>query len=274
MTVQVPSPVLPKQANLRVTTSRVLLSEWTKIRSIRSTSYTLLAAVVLMVGLGVLICAVTAHEHIDLPAGSDPFNAAGASVTGIVVAQLAIGILGVLLISGEYSTGMIRASLTAVPSRLLVLWGKLGVFAAVTFVVALIAALVSFFLGQALLSSQHLDVSLASPGALRIVVGAALYLTVAGVIGLCLGTLWRNTAAGISTFVALFFLLPLISSFLPTSLSAHITPYLPSSAGGAVTSSINESAGWLSPWAGFALFCGYAVVLALAAAWRLKRTDA
>jgi ABC-2 type transport system permease protein len=117
-------------------------------------------------------------------------------------AQLAIGVLGVLLISGEYSTGMIRSSLTVVPRRLPVLWAKLGVFAGAVFGVTLVTSFVSFFLGQALLSSHHLNVAISAPGALRSVIGTALYATVAGMIGMALGALLRNTAAGISTFVA------------------------------------------------------------------------
>ena len=115
-------------------------------------------------------------------------------------AVVAFGVLGVLVMSGEYSTGMIRSSLTAVPRRLPVLWGKLAVFAGVIFSVSLVASFISFFLGQALLSSHHLGVSITAPGALRSVIGAALYMTVAGMIGVALGALFRNTAAGIATF--------------------------------------------------------------------------
>lgn len=169
-----PGRLADRHAGLKVTPGRVLLSEWTKLRSIRSTRYTLLIAVVLMVGIGALICSLAATDHARSPASFGFFDAAAASVGGLPFAQLAIAVLGVLLISGEYSTGMIRASLTAVPGRLLVLWSKLGIFAVVTFVVASVAALASFVLGQSLLSPQHLDVGLASPGALRTVVGAAL----------------------------------------------------------------------------------------------------
>ena len=118
----------------------------------------------------------------------------------MMFAVVAFGVLGVLMISGEYSTGMIRSSLTAVPRRLPVLWGKLAVFAGVIFSVSLVASFISFFLGQALLSSHHLGVSITAPGALRSVIGAALYVTVAGMIGVALGALFRNTAAGIATF--------------------------------------------------------------------------
>ena len=142
--------------------------------------------------------------------------------------------LGVLLISGEYSTGMIRSSLTVVPRRLPMLWGKLAVFAGVVFLTMLIASFAAFFVGQALLSGQHLDASLSDPGALRSVVGAALYVTVAGMTALALGALLRNTAAAITTFVAVFFVIPPLTLLLPASLTDHFVQYLPSNLGGSV----------------------------------------
>ena len=182
-----------------------MLSEWTKFRSLRSTVYTLLIAVVFMIGLGALITAITANQ----PGGLEPGQSAiSTSLSGIFFAQLAIGVLGVLLITGEYSTGMIRSSLTVVPRRLPMLWGKMAVFAGVVFLTMLVASFAAFFVGQALLSGQHLDASLSDPGALRAVVGAALYVTVAGITALALGALLRNTAAAITTFVAVFFVIP------------------------------------------------------------------
>ena len=209
------SPATGQQA-LRVTQPRVLLSEWTKFRSLRSTVWTLLTAVVLTIGIGALFSAVTANQyHTFSAADKASFNPISTSLNGILFSQLAIGVLGVLLISGEYSTGMIRSSLTAVPRRLPVLWAKLGVFAGVAFAVMLVTSFVSFFVGQALLSSHHLGVSISAPNALRDVIGAALYVTVAGIIGMTLGALMRNTAAGISTMVAVFFVLPPVADLLP-----------------------------------------------------------
>jgi ABC-type transport system involved in multi-copper enzyme maturation permease subunit len=176
--------------------------------------------------------------------------------------------------SGEYSTGMIRSSLTSVPRRMPVLWGKLGVFAGVAFVVTLITSAISFFLGQSLLSGKGLDVSISSPGALRSVVGAALYLTVAGMIGIALGALLRNTAGGITTFVGVFFVVPPLTQLLPSSVSDHLTQYLPSNAGAAVYDGTRDLHGALSPWVGFAVLCAYLAVLVGGAAWRLARSDA
>jgi ABC-type transport system involved in multi-copper enzyme maturation permease subunit len=178
------------------------------------------------------------------------------------------------MMSGEYSTGMIRSSLTAVPRRLPVLWSKLAVFACAIFSVSLVASFISFFLGQALLSSHHLGVSITAPGALRSVIGAALYVTVAGMIGVALATLFRNTAAGIATFAGVFFVIPPLVGLLPSSVSSHLTPYLPSNAGGVLWGGAQGVTSALSPWTGFALLCGYGAVLIAAAAWRLRRADA
>lgn len=259
----------------RVTQWRVLRSEWTKFRSLRSTVWTLLAAVVLMIGIGALFSAVIAHQYDTLrPAELAQFNPISASLNGITFAQLAIGVLGVLMITGEYSTGMIRSSLTAVPARLPVLWGKLMVFAALVLPLSLAASFVSFFLGQSLLDSHDLGVSISSPGALRSVIGAALYMTVAGLIGMAVGALLRNTAAGISTFVGVFFVIPPLAQLLPTSISDHLVQYFPSNAGSALFDGTRGLTNPLSPWTGFAVLCLYAVVLIGLAAVRLRRTDA
>jgi ABC-2 type transport system permease protein len=260
---------------LKVTQGRVVRSEWIKFRSVRSTVWTLLSAVVLMIGIGALFSAVTASQyHTFSAANRASFSAVTVSLEGITFAVIAFGVLGVLLMSGEYSTGMIRSSLTAVPRRLPVLWGKLAVFAGAIFSISLVASFISFFLGQLLLSSHHLNVAITAPGALRSVIGAALYMTVAGTMGVALGALLRNAAAGISAFVAVFFIIPPLTSLLPSSISNHLTQYLPSNAGEVLWEGTHGVTNALSPWTGFALLCGYAVVLIGAAAWRLRSADA
>jgi ABC-2 type transport system permease protein len=260
---------------LKVTQGRVLRSEFTKFRSLRSTVWTLLSAVALLIGLGAIFSAVTASQyHTFSAADRASFNPVGVSLAGMGFAVVAFGVLGVLLMSSEYSTGMIRSSLTAVPRRLPVLWAKLAVFAAAVFTISLIASFVTFFIGQMLLNSHHLGVSITAPGALRSVIGAALYVTVAGMIGVALGALLRNTAAGIATFAGVFFVLPPIAGLLPASISDHLTQFLPSNAGGVLYGAAMGVQNPLSPWTGFALLCGYAVVLIAAGAWRLRRSDA
>jgi ABC-2 type transport system permease protein len=266
--VSIPAARVPA---LKVTQRRVLQSELTKFRSLRSTTYTMAAAVVLMVGIGALFSAVTASQYKMGPAG---INAVSTSLTGTVFAVVPFGVLGVLMVSGEYTTGMIRASLTAVPRRLPVLWAKLAVFAGTTFAASLAASFTSFFLGQALLSGHHLNVAITAPGALRSVIGAALYLTVAGLTGVAMGALLRNTAAAIATFAGVFFVIPPLVGLLPASISNHLAPYLPSNAGEVLWGGTSSLQNPLSPWTGFALLCGYAVVIVGAAAWRLRRADA
>ncbi len=260
------------QPALRVTQARVLLSEWTKFRSLRSMVWTLLTAVVLSIVLDAVFAGVSASHTSGAARAS--FNPVTTSLDGIIFAQLAVGVLGVLAISGEYSTGMIRSSLTAVPRRLPVLWAKMAVFAGVVFPVMLVTSFVSFFIGQALLSSHHLNVAISAPGALHSVIGAALYPTVAGLTGLALGGLLRNTAAGISAFAGAFFVLPSLSSVLPSSWQAHFAQYLPFKLDEAVYLNGQDVAHPLAPWVAFGVLCGYAVILTGLAAWRLRRADA
>lgn len=258
---------------------RVIRSEWTKLRSLRSTVYSLLAAFVIVVALGILISAARAG-HLDNESLSDrlSFDATATSLSGVFLAQLAIGVLGVLLITGEYATGMNRATFAAVPRRLPVLWAKAIVFAVVAFVLMLVASFVAFLGGQAAFKNKTIDgrliqAHLSQPGVTRAVIGAALYLTVVGLLGLALGALLRNTAGAIATLFGLLLILPLIVHFLPSSWSDKIDKYLPGSAGQAVVNVVRDHSS-LSPWAGFAVFCGYTVIAMIAAAVLLRRRDA
>jgi ABC-2 type transport system permease protein len=265
-----PAAAIPTVAR-PVTQIRVIRSEWTKLRALRSTWYCALVAVVLIVGVGAAIAASAK------PRGASPALSAAAAVSvslyGILLAQLVISVLGVLLFSGEYGTGMIRASLAIVPSRLPVLWAKLIVLTALVLPVTLLAAVAEFFVATAIQSARGAAaISVADPGVLRTVVGSSLYLSVAAVIGLALGGLLRKTAAGVAAFAAAFFVAPIVMPYLPHSV-ASIARYLPSSAGGSLWGQ-PLVAHPLGPWAGFAVLCGYAVVLTGLAAWRLRRCDA
>jgi ABC-2 type transport system permease protein len=258
----------------RVTQGHVLRSEWTKLWSLRSTRWSLLFAVISMAGLGVLIAAVSMGHWSHLsPSDRASFDSIDRSLGGYHLAQLAIGVLGVLVISGEYSTGMIRSSLMAVPRRLPVLWAKIAVFASVTSVLMLASAFVAFFAAQAILSEHHVNVTLGHPHALRTLVGTVLFMTVTGILCVALGTIIRSTAGAIATFAGLLFVLPGIVDILPSEIGDSINPYLPSSAGGAIAKAIPD-AHTLSPWGGFALYCGYTIVLLAIAAYMLLRRDA
>jgi hypothetical protein len=261
-------------ARLRVTQARVVLSEWTKLRSLRSTRWSMLVAVVLTVGLPVLFATIVAarwshmspHERAD----RHPLDVA---LAGVNLSQLAIGVLGVLVITGEYSTGMIRASIGAVPRRLPVLWAKVAVYAFVAFVLSLPAVLIAFFASQAILRNHHiLQISFSSPGVTRTVIGGALYLMTIGIFALALGAMTRNTAGGIAVFAAIMFVIPPLMNILPTSWNNAISEYLPSSAGRDVFS-LTHGPHDLSPGPGFALFCGYTALAIAIAAILLVRRD-
>jgi ABC-2 type transport system permease protein len=254
----------------RVTQARVVRSEWTKLSALRSTWYCALIAVIVLVGVGAL---AAGGKPYVVSAGNPAATAVSVSLYGVLLAQLVFGVLGVLAFSGEYGTGMIRATLAVVPSRLPVLWAKLLVLAGLVLPVTLLAALAEFFVATAIQSARGGSaISLTDPGVLRTVIGASLYLTVTAVIGLALGALLRRTAVGVSAFAGMFLVAPLMVAQLPHSV-ARIAPYLPSSAGGALWGQPLATHP-LGPWAGFAVLCGYAVVLIGLAAWRLRRRDA
>src|SRR5436190_9101886 len=255
----------------RVTQMRVFRSEWTKLRSVRSTRWSLLAAVVFTIGIAALACAVVSHHwpHMSLQERAD-FNPLDPNLAGVQLAQLALGVLGVLVITAEYSTGMIRASMTAVPRRLPVLWGKAVVYGLVMLVLMVPSTLIAFVVGEAIFSGRHINVAFSDPGVARAVIGAGLYLTVVGLFGLGLGAIVRNTAGGIATFAGLMFVLPPLMNVLPPSWNNAASPYLPLQAGEAIMST--SAGNHLSPSVGLALVCGYtAIAFALAAVLLIRR---
>lgn len=258
-----------------VTFPRVLRSEWTKLVSLRSTRWSLLVAVAMMIllALAISLAQMGRWDRMN-PFERLTYDSINTSVGGYHFAQLAVGVLGVLVITGEYSTGMIRSSLMAVPHRLPVLWAKALVFATVTFVLMLGSAFVAFFITQAVVARHHVQHSLGDPHALRAVIGVALFLTVLGLMAVGLGTLLRNTAGGIAAFVFLLFVLPGITAILPASMSDSIWPYLPLNAGTTVATSTFDTSHHLGTWAGFALFCGYGALALAGGAISLMRRDA
>ncbi|MFF7140287.1 ABC transporter permease subunit [Streptomyces sp. SID2888] len=265
---------IPDTERGEVTQLRVIRSEWIKLRSLRSTLFTLLAAVVAMVGLGCVFSYVTAARWDSLPPEERlAFDPTLVSLRGLYLAQLAVGVLGVLVVSGEYASGMIRSSLAAVPRRLPVLWAKTLVYGAVAWVLMTIASLAAFLGGQAALSGHGLGTSLSAPDVPRAVLGAGLYLTVVGLIGVAFGALVRSTAGGIATVFGLLLVLPALAQALPSSWLAKVNPYLPSTAGQGLIH-IHQEPHTLAPWTGFALFCLYTLVALAAAGVALTRRDA
>jgi ABC-type transport system involved in multi-copper enzyme maturation permease subunit len=255
-----------------VTQARVIRSEWIKFSTLRSTWITLILSVLGTIGIGALASWGTNNRwsHMD-PSEIAHFSAVSRSLFGVNLAQLAVVVLGVLIISGEYATGMIRATLSAAPKRLPVLWGKLSVLSAVMFVTSLIAAVIAFFLGQALLSTH--GVSIGAPHAVRAIIGAALYLTVIGVLSMGIGFAVRNTAGGIASVFGLLLVIPGLGNALPSSWQPHVLPYLPSNAGSSLFT-LNPDPGSLGPWTGFLVLCLWAAAAVAAGAFRLVRRDA
>lgn len=249
-------------------------AEWTKLRSVRSTVTALAAMVAVCVGLGAAIAAGTVARWDRLPRAEHlGFEPATRSLTGLFLGQLVIGVLGCLVLSAEYSTGTIRATFSATPQRVTVLAVKTAVFAAVAFVVSLVTCVASFEVAQSIYAGKNLQTTLGAPGVTRVVLGGALYLTVVAVLGLGLAAIFRHTAGTISTLFGLLLVLPIIARFLPSDWQADVNKYLPSNAGSGIFQ-LHPEAGMLSPWTGFALFCGYALLALVLGALTLRTRDA
>jgi hypothetical protein len=267
----------PDLRAIRVTQLRVARSEWTKLSSLRSTYYAAVTTTVLLIGFGVGDCARIASrwsEENVAERGLEraDFNGLTSSLIGVKIAVLGIAVLGVLTITGEYSTGMSRATFAAVPRRLPVLWAKLGTSLLLALAISVSATLVAFFAGQAVLSEHGLQASFFHGSTARVVLGAALYMTLAGLFALGLGAVLRNTAAAISAFILIMYALPKVVEGLPSEWSSTIFPYLPSSAGEAIMET-GHSHVTLSPWVGLLVFAGYAAAAIALAALLLVRRD-
>jgi ABC-2 type transport system permease protein len=249
-----------------------LRSELTKILSVRSTYWTLLALVVASIGWSVLVCAgATTHGT------SADFNATQASLAGLVaLGDLIISVLGALVITSEYSTGMIRTSLAVMPRRGVLYAAKALVFAAVTLTVSLVTSFAAFFIGQAVLASKHLNTTLAQPDVLRAVLLTAAVVAVFGLFAYGVGALIRHSAGAITTMLGVIFVIPLLAQALPAAWYESIERWLPggSALSPIVTSAAPHSHYLFTAWGEFAVFCGYAVVLLALGAWSFIRRDA
>jgi hypothetical protein len=262
----------PVHTRRRVTQARVVKSEWIKFWSLRSTVATLAVGVFLLVGIGLLAASMFSDGGATAqgPGPAGPSDPVGASLAGTTFAQLAFGTLGVLLMAGEYGTGMIRSSMAAVPRRLPVLWAKIGVFAGVVFTVALAATAITFTAGQALIGDG--GASWGDPGVARAVVGTAVVLTGSGILGIGLGALLRSTPTAITSLFGVMFLLSGVAQLLLPDSWSGVVEYLPSNASSALTA-VTQASDALTPWAGLAVFAAYVATVVGAAALRLKRSD-
>ena len=253
----------------QVTFTGLLRSEWIKFRSLRSSWYTLAAAAAAMMVLGVVIGYEIGHNPANLDVED---TVASATLQGYALAQLLIGVLGALFISGEYGTGMIRTSLVAAPGRVPVLMAKLVVFGAVALVTMVVSSLVAFLAGEAVLSTYGMGFSLGDPTALRVTLGTGLYLTLFGLIGSAFGWLVRHTAGAISALLGLFLIAPAIFGNLLGNWGKDIAKFLPS--GGESFIHSYTAPDTLSPWAALAVTVTWVVVLTGIAAIQLRRRDA
>jgi ABC-2 type transport system permease protein len=250
-----------------------LRSEWTKVRSVRSTYWCLLVAALLGIGLGALISAVTANHYASDPTLHPNWNPTDRSQASLAIAQLVFAILGVLVVTGEYSTGMIRTSLAAVPKRGRVLATKAVVLTVITLVAGEVISFVTFFVGQALISGKAPSATIGQHEVLRAVIGAGLYLPLLALLGFALGWLVRHAAAAIGIGVAILLVLPGIANALPSSWQHPIEKYWPTNAGQQIAV-VARGSHTLPPWLGLGLMALFVVVMLTAAAITLQRRDA
>jgi ABC-2 type transport system permease protein len=255
----------------------LLLAEWTKLRSVRSTVWSLATMVVLAFGITGLATGIYSAHWGSMSPGeraqvlADPIGLI--LQPGSTYGQIAICVLGVMVMASEYSTGMIRASLLAVPRRTPMLAAKAAAFATVVFVVAELVAFSSFFLGQAMLR-PHVAIGIGDPGVPRAILGLGLYLSVIGLFAMAIGAIVRHVAGAIAVTLGFLVVLSPLASLLPGSLGAHVNAYLPGNAGQLIMSSGRDPSQLLTPWQGFGVMCLWTVVLMALAALLLRRRDA
>lgn len=284
---------VPSLPSGRYSIADLVRSEWTKLRTVRSTMWSFAILVVLGVGVGVLATAETrSHWATTSPLAFDPTRT---SLIGVQIAQLVVGVLGVLVVTGEYSTGTIRATFSAAPRRPMVIVAKTAVFTVTALLVSEVVAFLSFFLGQAMLTPPAVHATLSTPGALRAVIGSGLYICFIGLLGLGLGLIVRHTAGAIGAFVGVLLIVPIVVSALPQSIINAVQRYEPLQIGKTmITVRTGQILGHgvrivhgvhhivqgasgpatFSPWAGFGILSAYAVALLVLGTVLLVRRDA
>jgi ABC-2 type transport system permease protein len=253
----------------RVTFPRVVRSEWIKLRSVRSTVGTLVLTGAAVAALGVLITLLSNDG--GGPDDGGPGNPVSTSLFGVMLAQLVMGVLGAVLMTGELSTGEIRATFAAVPRRRRVLGGKSLVGAGAVFVAMAVAVPLAFLGGQAVYDGAGGGASLFDPGVPRALLGAAVVPAAIAVMGIGLGALTRHTATTVGILFATLFIGPLLLQSLG-GIWVDIASFLPSEAGRAMMA-VGESSDQLSPLAGFGAMAGWVAALLAAAAVSLARRD-
>jgi ABC-2 type transport system permease protein len=254
-----------------------LRSEWTKIRTVRSTIWSLVAMAGISIGLMSLIAWATMHRW----ARFDPQEQASLVhrpleiilARPVFVCQLVVAVLGVMVISAEYTTGMVRSTLQAQPRRLTVLAAKIAVFALLMLVVGELLSFAAFFVGRQVIAG-HIPVGLSDSGVTRSVFGAGLYLAVLGLFSLAAGAILRHTAGAITAVLGLILVVSNLTQLLPDSWGHHINAWMPTNAGLLILQPHQSPNDLLSPWQGLAVFAGWTVLLLALAAVLFKKRDA
>ncbi|MFI6280428.1 ABC transporter permease [Streptomyces sp. NPDC050988] len=253
--------------------TQVVRSEWTKIRSVASTVWTLSLAAVVTVALGVLISLLSRNEFDDLSTKDQlSFDPTFISFAGMSLGQLAMIVFGVLVVSNEYSTGMIRTSLAAVPQRGTFLFSKIAVATGLAFVVALATSFVAFFLGQAMLGSHR--ASIGDPGVLRAVIGGGLYMTLIALFSMGVATMLRSPMLSLGILMPFFFLISAILGNVDAT--KKVGQYLPDQAGSKimqVVTPIDDDVPY-GPWGGLGIMVLWVLVAVVGGYVLLKRRDA
>ncbi|MFG3254746.1 ABC transporter permease subunit [Streptomyces sp. NPDC048172] len=243
--------------------------EWIKLSSLRSTGWALLLTVVGMVTIGVVTMANT--EPPGSPSARETFDPTNNVMAGVALGQLLVGALGVLLMTGEYSSGTIRSTLAAIPDRRLVLTAKAVVFGGLVLVLGEVVAFVTFLAGRAALADEVAAPSLGDGGVLRAVVLSGAYLAQIGLMGLGLGAITRHTATALGALVGITFVLPLITAGLTGTAVAR---FFPTMIAGNSVGVAKPVADMLPPWAGFGMLCLYTAVALGVGGRLLTRRDA
>jgi len=262
-------------ASLEIRLRATARSEWIKFRSVRSGPAVLLAtALILPVGAW-LVC----HGYRDgwatlSPGDKASFDPVYTSLIGTILAQLFVGALGVLTVTGEYASGLIRGTFLATPQRAQVVAVKAAIFAAVIWIWCTLLSFAAFFIGQSLLSSPATHVAIGDPGVLTAVFGAGLYLTLVGLLGLFIGVLVRRTPAALAVLFGLVLVLPVVCGMLSGNIGAQLGEFLPGSAGGEIWKLLHGGAYTLGPWQGLAVLAAYVAAAGAGAFVLVRRRDA
>lgn len=256
-------------------TTRVLQSEWTKVRTVRSTLWTLLSALLVTVGIGVLISLVLRTSYDDLPNEQRvTFDATFTSFSGMTLGQLAMIAFGVLVVSGEYSSGMIRTSLAAVPQRGVFMAAKTAVATGLVLLVGMVTSFLSFFFGQMVLGSE-LNVSIGDPGVLRAVIGGGLYMTLITLFAMGVTWMLRSPMLAFGTLMPFFFLISSILGAVPAT--RDVAQYLPDQAGTMIMTVVENGGGLdrdYGPWGGLLIMAAWTLASMIGGYLVLKRRDA